>query len=246
MEIRSNVEATMNRNQLPELLFEQTKIIEPYPDKVEPVNEMLNVTAFFPGGKGLWLEDNSNVFPDILVLGHDFSTVDYYNKMLETGQSEINSPTWRSMRKLFNDANLDLNRCFFSNVYMGLRDTDKMTGVFPGSKDKDFVIRNLEFLKTQIGTVNPKVIITLGKPASINLSLLTEQLIDAWSKGKALSCPNNGLKRNVMIDGLGYVCVALEHPSMRNQNVKRRRYENESGIFSSNEAEIEMLKDALK
>lgn len=236
----------MKRQQLGELLFEQMKMVEPYSDKVEPVNEMLNVTAFFPGGKGLWLEDNSNIFPDILVLGHDFSTIDYYNKMLETVQSEINSPTWRSMRKLFNDANLDLNRCFFSNVYMGLRDTDKMTGVFLGSKDKDFVKRNLEFLKVQISTVKPKVIITLGKPASINLSLLSEQLINEWSKGKALSSPNNGLKRNVMIDELSYECVALEHPSMRNQNVKRRRYENECGVYTGNEAEIEMLKDALK
>ncbi|MBP1920418.1 uracil-DNA glycosylase family protein [Youngiibacter multivorans] len=235
----------MNRYQLSQILFEQTKIIEPYPDKVKPVAEMVNVTAFFPGGKGLWLEDNSNIFPDILVLGHDFSTVDYYNKMLETGQSEINSSTWRAMRKLFNDTDSDLNRCFFSNVYMGLRDADKMTGVFPGSRDKEFVKRNLEFLKTQISTMNPKVIITLGKPASINLSLLSAQLIDEWSKGKALSNPNNGLKRNAIIDGLSYVCVALEHPSMRNQNVKRRRYENEFGVYTGNEAEIEMLKDAL-
>ena len=207
---------------------------------------MLDVTAFFPGGKGLWLEDSSNVYPDVLVLGHDFSTVNYYTKMLESEQSEINSPTWRTMIKLFSDAELDLNRCFFSNVYMGLRDADKMTGEFPGSKDKDFVKRNLQFLKLQISTVKPKVIITLGKPASINLSLLSEQLINEWSKGKALSSPNNGLKRNVMIDGRSYVCVSFEHPSMRNQNVKRRRYINECGIYTGNEAEIVMLMDALK
>ncbi|MBP1920280.1 uracil-DNA glycosylase family protein [Youngiibacter multivorans] len=236
----------MNRNQLPELLYDQISTVEPYPNQVKPVSEMLNVTAFFPGGKGLWLEDNSDVFPDVLVLGHDFSTVNYYNKMLENGQSEINSPTWRVMRKLFSEADLDLNRCFFSNVYMGLRDTDKMTGVFPGSKDKEFVKRNLEFLKTQISTVNPKFIITLGKPASINLALLSEQLVEEWSKGKALSRANNGLKRDVITDGHSYVCVSLEHPSMRNQNVKRRIYENERGKYSGNEAEIEMLKDALK
>lgn len=235
----------MKRHQLPGLLFDQINMVKPYPDKVVRVNEILDVTAFFPGGKGLWLEDNSNIFPDILVIGHDFSTVNYYTKMLENGQSEINSPTWRSMRKLFNDADLDLNRCFFSNIYMGLRDTDKMTGVFPGSKDKDFVKRNFEFLKLQVSTVKPKVIITLGMPASINLALLSEQLVEEWSKGKALSRANNGLKRDVIIDVHSYVCVSLEHPSMRNQNVKRRIYENERGKYSGNEAEIEMLKDAL-
>lgn len=129
---------------------------------------------------------------------------------------------------------------------MGLRDVAKMTGIFPGSKNKEFVKRNLDFLKLQINTIHLKLIITLGKPASTNLSLLSEQLIEDWSKGKALSCPNNGLKRDVMIVGHRYVCVALEHTSMRNQNVKRRRYDNESGIYEGIEVEIEMLKDAAR
>ena len=42
------------------------------------------------------------------------------------------------------------------------------------------------------------------------------------------------------------MCVALEHPSMRNQNLKRRRYESNRGSFTGNEAEIEMLKDRLR
>ena len=120
-----------------------------------------------------------------------------------------------------------------------------MTGIFPGSTDKEFVKRNLDFLKLQINTIHPKLIITLGKQASINLSLLSNQLIEEWSKGKALNSPNNGLKRDIMIDGYRYVCVALEHTSMRNQNVKRRRYENERGIYEGSLAEIEMLKDAV-
>jgi len=236
----------MNRHQLPEYLFNQIHIVEPYSDKVKPVNEMMDVTAFFPGGKGLWLEENSKIVPDILVLGHDFSTVTAYNKMLVSGENEINSPTWRGMRNLFKDSSVDLNRCFFSNVYMGLRDVVSMIGVFPGSKDKEFRKRNQDFLSIQILTMKPKVIITLGIPASINLSFLSEQLKEDWSKGKALSSPNNGLKRNVWIDDHEYVCVALEHTSMRNPNVKRRSYVNERGNYVGNEAEIEMLKDALR
>jgi hypothetical protein len=45
----------MNRPQLPDFLFDQIKMVEPYPNQVKPVSEMLNVTAFFPGGKGIWL-----------------------------------------------------------------------------------------------------------------------------------------------------------------------------------------------
>ena len=235
----------MNRHQLPEYLFNEIHIVEPYPNKVKPVLEMIDVTAFFPGGQGLWLEDDSELTPDILVLGHDFSTVTEYNKMLASRQNEINSPTWRELRKLFQAAGIDLNRCFFSNVYMGLRDVVSMTGVFPGSKDKEYVKRNQNFLRFQIRTLKPKVIITLGKPASVNLSILSEQLIEEWFDGRALSTQNNGLKRNVMIDDHPYICVALEHTSMRNQNVKRRMYESESGLYSGSIAEIEMLKDAL-
>ncbi|HSR04304.1 MAG TPA: uracil-DNA glycosylase family protein, partial [Proteiniclasticum sp.] len=184
--------------------------------------------------------------PDILVLGHDFSTVNEYKKMLRTGKNEINSPTWREMIKLFKVSGVDLDRCFFSNVYMGLRDTVSMTGVFPGSKNKAFVDRNMDFLLMQITIIKPKLIITLGKPASINLSHLSNELKSDWSNGEALSLPNIGFRRSVLIDNHLYVCIALEHTSMRNQNVKRRRYKNERGEYEGNEAEIEMLKDAMR
>lgn len=85
----------MNRHQLPNLLFSQTHLVKPYPDKVKPVSEMINSTAFFPGVKGLWLEENSFIYPDIIVFGHDFSTENEYEKLLLSKQSEINSPTWR-------------------------------------------------------------------------------------------------------------------------------------------------------
>ncbi|MBO1264849.1 hypothetical protein J3A84_07390 [Proteiniclasticum sp. SCR006] len=236
----------MNRRQLSEFLFSKMNMVEPYPDKVKPVSEMMELTAFFPGGMGLWLEEKSEIIPDILVLGHDFSTVLEYKKMVDSMQNEINGPTWRELRKLFKTAEIDLNRCFFSNVYMGLRDVKLMTGTFPGSKDKAYVHRNLEFLKLQIETIKPKVIITLGKPASINLSLLSKELKESWAGGKALSIPNNGLKNNVVIHDHNYICAALEHPSMRNQNVKRRRHQNESGCYSGSHAEVELLKDAMQ
>lgn len=98
----------MNRHQLPEMLFNQVHMVEPYPDNVKPVSEMMKTTAFFPGEYGLWLEENSFVYPDILVLGHDFSTVVECEKLLLSKQSEINFPTWRELRKLFLASNIIL------------------------------------------------------------------------------------------------------------------------------------------
>lgn len=231
----------MKRNELPELLFKKIKDVGPYPDKVEPVKEMLDITAFFPGGRGLWLEENYNEFPDILVLGQDFSTINAYENMVKDLVADLNSPTWRNLIKLFEEADIDLNKCFFSNVFMGLRDTEKMTGKFPGFKNKDFVNRNLDFLSYQIDIIKPKVIVTLGIHASEMLSKLSKPDLDCWEKGKALRNPNEGYKSNIRFKNHSCICVALEHTSLRHLNVKRRVY----GDYEGHDAEVKMLREAI-
>lgn len=232
----------MKRSELPEKLFNKINVVKPYPSKVKPIMKMLDITAFFPGGRGLWLEEGSDEFPSILVLGQDFSNVKTYNQMLEGTKNDLQSLTWRNLIKLFNEAEIDLKNCFFSNVYMGLRDTAKTTGKFPGSSDKNFVNRNLEFLSFQIEIIKPKLIITLGRPSSEMLSKLSKSNLDCWKDGKALSEPNNGYKSNIYFNDHICCCVALEHTSMRNSNVKRREY----GEYKGHQAEVEMLKQALK
>ncbi|NFH70896.1 hypothetical protein FDC35_11195 [Clostridium botulinum] len=187
----------MKRNELSEVLYKNIDMVNPYPIMVKPVDKMLNLTAFFPGGKGLWLEEHSEVFPTILVLGQDFSTVDMYKKMLKNEKTDLDTPTWKELIKLFNEAMIDFKDCFFSNVFMGLRDTEHMTGKFPGFKDKDFVKRNLDFLLYQIDIIKPKVIITLGRPSSEMLAKLSESALQCWKDGQALSNPNVGLQKNV-------------------------------------------------
>lgn len=230
----------MNREELSRYLFKKTELIEPYPELVAPISTMLGVTAFFPGGYGLWKEEASDVFPSVLILGQDFSTEDEYILMLQTGKNEINGPTWRNMRKLFSEAELNLSDCFFSNIFIGLRKTKSMVGKFPGSKDKLYVSRCLDFMALQIKTIEPKIIVTLGKYPSELLSLVSEDL-NSWKNGKALSDPNNGFKERVNINGHICTCIALEHPSMRNSNVKRRIYGDKKG----SEAEVAMLREAL-
>lgn len=231
----------MIRDALPDYLFEKSTMVQPYPTSlVVPVTEMLNLTAFFPGGRGLWKEETSEILPSILILGHDFSTIELYNKMRVAGTNAINGPTWRNLIHLFQEANLNLCDCFFSNVYMGLRNSTKMTGPFPGSKDKAFVKRNLDFLRFQIETIRPKIIITLGMPPASLLSNISSDL-EKWKDDKAFSIANYGIVFNAHFDNINCTCIALEHPSMRNSNVKRRIY----GAYAGNSAEVHMLKDAL-
>jgi uracil-DNA glycosylase len=232
----------LRRHDLSEVLFKKQQELVDYPDKVKPVKKMLDITAFFPGGRGLWLEEESTEFPSILVLGQDFSTVKAYEAMVAGNKADLDSPTWKNLIKLFDEAKVDLHKCFFTNVFMGLRDTEKMTGQFPGRKDNDFVNMNLAFLLFQILTIKPNLIITLGIPASEMVAKLSRPDLEGWDKGKALSSPDNGYKTNISLNGYVCNCVALEHTSMRNSNVKRRVY----GKCKGHEAEVEMLKDALK
>jgi hypothetical protein len=232
----------MKRDELPEILFKKMKEVGSYPNGIKEVENMLDKTAFFPGGKGLWLEDNSKDFPNILVLGQDFSTVKVYDYMMKGRKADLDSQTWKNLIKLFNEVNLDLNKCYFSNVFMGLRDSNKMTGKFPGFKDKDFVDRNLEFLLFQIEIIKPNLVITLGKYAAEMIANVAETGLDSWKNFGALRTPNIGLKSNVSFNKHSCICVALEHTSFRHVNVKRRVYKN----YNGHEAEVKMLKDALK
>lgn len=236
----------MKRQEISLLLFEKVKIVQPYPPGVVPVDKMIDITAFFPGGKGLWSEEHSDIMPNILVLGQDFSTLDDYKKILRNQSADLGCPTWRNLIKLFDEVSIDLKQCFFSNVFMGLRKEGSLTGKFPGARDKEFVRRNLEFLLFQIDSIRPKIIITLGRPASEMVAKISDTLNHEWDKGKALSVPYNGIKRGVTVGTHVTTLVALEHTSMRNQNVKRRMYKNDTGEYSGHQAEVEMLKDAVK
>lgn len=234
----------MERYELPEILYKKIHIVEPYPEIVKPVDKMIDITAFFPGGKGLWLEEETDILPTILVLGKDFSNVEEYKSMLRSESNDLKCTTWRNLRKLFKEANIDLKNCFYSNVFMGLRVANKSTGDFPWFKDKSFVRRNLEFLLYQIEIIKPKVIITLGRPASEMISKLSQTDLKCWKDGKALSEENNGLKTSVSFNNHICTCVALEHTSMNHFNINRRVYVNKNGKHYGHTAEVEMLKDA--
>ncbi len=90
----------MKGQELPGVLFKKLQELGEYPDKAKPVEKMLGITAFFPGGRGLWLEQDSTEFPSILVLGQDFSTVKAYEAMVEGNKADLDSPTWKNLINL--------------------------------------------------------------------------------------------------------------------------------------------------
>lgn len=240
----------MKRNEIPDTLWnEMKKTINSYSELVKEVDEMIfqegNKTGFFPGYRGLWLEEESETIPNILVLGQDFGNVETYEKMKRGETNDLKAPTWKNMRELFKSANIPLKHCFFSNVFMGLRKSKRMAGNFPGFKEEKFLSQNLKFLKFQIEFIKPKVLITLGKPANLILSMIENSEIPNWDKSKNLNYKDLKIK----IDAKEYNYVMLLHPSYRKRwinKISRNYMTSSEDILKGNEAEVQMLKDAIQ
>ena len=232
-------------------LFKALDSVLPYPTGVVAVPEQILATSFFPGGTGLWCED-SNVIPPlpiggIMVLGHDFHSEVGYKSSLQNKGENLNTPTWRNLIALFKEdgVKIDMKQCFFTNVYMGLRQGAKTTGNFPGAKDSDFVGRCQEFFIQQLQSQEPRLIITLGTYVPKFLSRLSPNLT-SWKKSggfKRIDEEKTALITDVKFDNVDIKCtiVAILHPSFRLSNVRHRKWEDLEG----HQAEIAMLSKAI-
>lgn len=232
----------MKRNDLPEVLFSKMNMVAPYPENVVEIPQMIGITAFYPGGPGLWLEGKSDKWPDIMVVGQDFSTADYYEKMRAGYLRDLDCPTWKNLLLLFKKTNINPCNCFFTNAFMGLRKEGSITGEFSGMKDKAFTRRNIEYLKYQIEAVSPKVIIVLGIPAAKMFSSVSDELI-TWKEHTFSYLDENekSVFHDVIFKNTKFSCVCLLHPSLRNINLKHRKFKE----YKGNEAEIMMIKEVM-
>ena len=220
-----------------------------YPEGVLPVPEPIAGRAFFPGGYGQWMEDGATTLADfpvggIMVLGHDFHSVKGYEESRRLGYERLTQSTWSNLRKLLDAAALPLHRCFFTNLYMGLR-VGSATGVFPGAGDGAFVRHCTSFLLHQIAVQRPTLILTLGihvPPVIGGLALA----LKPWASGRGLKHLDDvgPVKTGVRFFGIedfATTAVALIHPSLRHASFRHRRFEGAIGA----EAELAMLRRAM-
>lgn len=253
MRIMSRVAAI--RRRLPvhplEILWREHHPVSGYPPGVFAVPEPIPGIAFFPGGYGLWREDLSTPLPPlpvkgVMVLGHDFHSEAGYRASLARGRESAGQPTWRNLVSLLERTGIALSSCFFTNVYLGLREGSETSGTFPGAHDLVFVDHCLHFLRRQILTLQPSMILTLGINVPPLLGRLSLQLAD-WTLGRGLKFLDTSgpVRYDVRFDGLPVdpcVVVALTHPSLRPACVRHRRFDGASG----DDAEVAMVGCALK
>lgn len=210
----------------------------PYPRGVVAVPEPIAGTAFFPGGLGLWLEEDNAHQPlpkDFMIVGQDFNTLATYERARILGSEANSSATWRNIRKIFPELNIPLTDCFFTNIYMGLRAEGRETGRFPGARDRNFVERCAAFFRRQMEAVQPKIILTLGMEP---LRVLGSEVFGFTVPRRLFLCDR--IYGPFLAKHGEVAVVPLTHPSWYLRNVARRRFCGETGIA----AEIAMVQAA--
>lgn len=229
--------------------------VEPYPEGTCPVPEMVLCTSFFPGGQGLWYESSQEgipVFPTagVMILGQDYYTFQGYQDILAHSQTgdvgpEKGSRTWSYLLRFLDSVEISPQRCFFTNLFMGLRDNGKSTGEFPGARDAGFVERCLDFFEMQVRVQQPKLILTLGNIVPHYIAHRADRLSPWRSCRKWVDFDKSGpVVHQVIFQGTPeHQCsvAALTHPSMRPVNVGRRRYRDMQG----NLAEMSMVREGM-
>jgi hypothetical protein len=245
-----------------DLLFTHLAQVEPYPSGVLRIPEagagrpMLPGIAFFPEGTGLWMADlvsQPSVFPvgGVMVIGQDFDSEAVYHNTLNLMHQgpcdpcERNPATWGRLILFLEGVGIVPEGCFFTNFFMGLREGNKATGTFPGARDARFVNHCRDFMRVQLKTQEPRLVLTLGIQVPSRLAALSPQL-SHWADAKNWDSLDAAgpVVHNVQFPGIRTTCsvVALTHPSFRPSNVGRRRY----GAFQGDKAEVEMVREALE
>lgn len=214
---------------------------------ISKVNGEINGPGFFPGAYGMLTQSDRISDKSIMVLGQDQDNTTGFQLSLRE-KRETYSKTWTNLLQLFNEVQIDLAQCFFTNCLMGIRqNTTTNTGVSPGYKNPEFRRRCLEFLCFQISLQRPKVILCLGKMSIKMLCQVSSQLSQALNGLDTIikiDEANKAVNFAVSFDSIpGFTTnvVLLVHPSYRPSNIGRRRYKHWSG----NEAEKAILFEVI-
>jgi len=180
-----------------------------------------------------------------MVLGHDFHSLAGYEWNRRHVAENLNSPTWRHLRPLLRAVRIPLETCFFTNVYMGLREGPATTGLFPGSSNSAFVSRCRLFFIRQLQVQRPRIILALGAHVRAFLAPLSPEL-SGWAtcdSFRQLDAADHSTVAAATFAPADHTCalVALTHPCFRPANVRHRRWRTLRGDL----AEVRMVRHAL-
>jgi hypothetical protein len=142
-----------------------------YPPDVSAVPELLPGTAAFAASAGLYRPAGSRELPPfpyggLLIVGHNLDSQAGYDKRRASGSSHgdlIPGPamsTWLGLYKVLDGAGVGRDEFFFTNIFVGLKEGTP-TGRFSAYPAPDFRRWCREFLRHQVDTMRPTVVLLL-------------------------------------------------------------------------------------
>ena len=134
--------------------------------------ELVQGTAFFPGGSGFWrgTEPGGSLpayVPEdsLMIVGHNFDGVRAFHRS-RARRGEAGALFWRTLLAILNYAAVPPEGCFFTNALMGLQSSSS-TGPMPSTPA--YLQQCNLFLAQQIAIICPRAVVSLGKVAAIRL-----------------------------------------------------------------------------
>ena len=189
------------------------------PDRQRPIEG----TAFFPGGMGLWNANHLLPTNGVMVIGNTFDSVDNCKEKWPGDYGKCEGRTWDNLRRLFSEAEIQPERCWFTNAYPGVICGLGPEGRIQASAD---LLRWCQcFFRRSVELMGPSKILALGKEPIRFLGAIAD--IKSWRTVKTFA----GIDRDDAYVTLSCRCgtvkdvfaVALLHPSRRHGNLRYRR-----------------------
>lgn len=162
-----------SKDVIQELVDDMFRIVKNYHESVRltgrRVEDLIDGTAVFPGGSGLWRGDVCHgslpeYFPEspIMFVAHNFDSVAAYDRSKRRGGEVDSSFFWKVLKEYLHEAGVRPEHCFFTNALMGLQPKSAV-GSMPTVPGYEEQCR--EFLRRQFEIVAPLAVIPLGGKA---------------------------------------------------------------------------------
>jgi hypothetical protein len=140
-----------------------------YPSGTAKFPFRLTGQGFFPGGDGLWRDDerlassSDGVLPanGVLFLGNDFGSLKSFAR-LETFENPL---TWRNLKSRIKAAGILPHLTFCTNAFLGLREESRALDRTDWTTMPKFCDFCAEFLQFQLQQVRPKIVVLMGPHA---------------------------------------------------------------------------------
>jgi uracil-DNA glycosylase len=223
-----------------ETLFEKAKQLQYDESCGMKVVEKMKGAGFFPGCTGFHNNPSEIKNTFVMVVGQDFATEEYHQKIGEKGEVDSNA-TWRNLIKLLKDIDIQENICFFTNAYMGLRKNGKNVGQSPAKKSLDFTKQCQNFFKGQLRAIKPELVLILGRePAKFVANTFPDQFNNWQEMGvlKQFYEEEKNIFCDLKFENKEIRFLFALHPSMSNTN----RAKIWKGV---KEKETDMLRNCL-